>query len=342
MSIKDIEGECTDDDDFFIEIATKICDCKNVCYHLKVPEQKLKSISKKCNDSEQNIAMLWAWKRKLGSKATYFVLVRAFLDMSCPSIAECIMEYAKFSLGASQRKPSQITPAKCFPDWDKLSDIGKEKVINNLVEENECVRIAFASLIYQLCNSFSSRNVNPVDVLLIAKRKYGILEVNEDRATDMLALFLALSKHSSWFNYQLFLVIVESKGNQTEKNLLKRYQEVTLLPYLEHCLFEIPSQSFSPSYVYTSSQPCRISLILRGIDQSLLSGRKVEDIRRNLAKLLDLDIVNFHFLSYQDEFFELFFSVNNAAFDPQQFVSFLDWESSREIYQVTADFASIL
>ena len=130
MSIKDIEGECTDDDDFFIEIATKICNCKNVCYHLKVPEQKLKSISKKCNDSEQNIAVLWAWKRTLGSKATYFVLVRAFLDMSCPSIAECIMEYAKFSLEASQRKPSQITPAKCFPDWDKLSDSDKRKVIN--------------------------------------------------------------------------------------------------------------------------------------------------------------------------------------------------------------------
>lgn len=342
MSIKDIEGECTDDDDFFIEVAMKICNYKNVGYHLKVPEWKLKSLSKKRTDSEQKIGVLWAWKRNLGSKATYFVLVRAFLDMSSPLIAECIIEYAKYAFKVSQRKPSQITPAKCSPNWDKLSDSDKDKLINNLAEENECVRITFASLIYQLCNSFASRNVNLVDVLLIAKKKYGIREVKEDRSTDTLAVFLALSKHSSWFNYQLFLAIVESKGNQTEKKLLKQYQEMTLLPYLEHCIFEIPSQSFSPSYVYSSSQSCRISLILRGIDQSLLSGRKVEDIRRNLAKLLDLDIVNFHFLSYQGGCFELFFAVNNAAFDPLQFNSFLDWKSSKSIYQITADFASIL
>ena len=338
MTIEDIEKECSDVDRLFIEIAMKIDNYEEVAHHLNVSEQKLKSITEKPNDSERKLAILWAWKRKLGSDANYLALVRAFLAMEDRLVAECIIKHAKDDLAVPLvRKPSQIIPEKCYPNWDKMSESDKEKVKNDLIEENERVRIAFASLVHELRGSFARRDVNPIDVLAIAIN-YGIPEgSNCSENSDMRAVFLLLSKHSSWFNHQLFAVTVDIVGNFNEKNLLQQWQEETFLPYLKHCIFEIPSQSFSPC----SSQSHTISLFLKVIENILLTGIDVETIQRRLAKLLGLSLFNLHFQSYQDGCFELLFIVNTRAFDPLK-CAYLKWQSSRGAYEITVDLTTIL
>ena len=338
MTIEDIEKECSDVDSLFIEIAMKIDDYEEVGHHLNVSEQKLKSIREKPSDSDRKLAILWAWKRKLGSDANYLALVRAFLAMEDRLVAESILKHAKDVLAVPLvKKPSQIFPEKCYPNWDKMSESDKEKMKNDLIEENEHVRIAFASLVHKLRDSFASRNVNPIDVLAIAIN-YGIPEgSNCNENSDMRAVFLMLSKHSSWFNHQLFTVTIDVIGNPIEKKMLQQWQEETFLPYLKHCIFEIPSQSFSPC----SSQSHSISLFLKVIENILLTGIDVETVQRKLAKLLGLSLYNLHFQSYQEGCFELFFIVNTPSFDPSECVH-LEWQSSREAYKITVDLTTFL
>lgn len=338
MTIEDIEKECSNIDSLFIEISMKIDNYEKVARHLNVPEQMLKSIAEKPNDSERKLAILWAWKRKLGSDGNYLALVRAFLAMEDRLVAESILKHAKDVLSLPLvRKSSQIIPEKCYPNWDKMLESDKEKVKNDLIEENEDVRIAFASLIYKLQDSFASRDVNPIEVLSIAIN-YGIpKESNCDENSDMRTVFLMLSKHSSWFNHQLFAATVKIIGNSNEKWLLQQWQEKKFLPYLKRCIFEIPSQSFTPC----CSQSHTISLFLKVVEKVLLTGIDVETIQRKLAKLLGLSLFNLHFQSYQKGCFELFFIVNTLAFDPLKF-DCLEWQSSRGAYEVTVDLTTIL
>ena len=241
IDIENIEKECPDDDDFFIKISMKIDDFIEVGRNLKVSERKMETIMQKPDDSEKKVAVLWAWKRKFGSDATYLALIKAFLDIEDRIMAECIMKYAKDVFIAPQsRKISQMAPEKSFRNWATMSESEQESVRNDLIKENSHVRETYASLIVKLNDSFINRNVNPRKVQLFVEN-YGIpegskfsssaFEFNKDDNMD--DVFLILSRHSSWFNHQLFTVTVNNMGDQSEKNMLKQYQEAILIPYLK-------------------------------------------------------------------------------------------------------------
>ena len=53
-------------------------------------------------------------------------------------------------------------------------------------------------------------------------------------------VFLELSKHCTWFNYDALQVIVEILGDESEKMCLKEYEDKHLIPYLKRSIFEIP------------------------------------------------------------------------------------------------------
>ena len=330
MTIKDIKRVCSDNDDFFLGISMKIKDLTGV--HLNVPECNLESTAG--DDSDRKIDILWTWKRKFGSNATYLALIRAFLKMGNQTVAESIIEYAKHVLEPPQeRKDSQITPAKCFPNWETMSETEKEKVENDLLEKDSQVRKAFSSLVLKLCKSFAKRGVKPIDVQLIVVN-YGVPDGSSMSAFDfgkndnMGEVFMVISQHSSWFNHQLFSVVVDEIGNQTEKDLFQEYLEKSLVPYLKSCIFEIPSRSFSTCD--SSSQ--KISLFLKVFSKALLTGLDIKTIQHNLARLLGLNTSILHFCHYEEGCLELFFSVSTAVFHES---IYLEWVPSKEAYRIT-------
>lgn len=334
MTIKDIKRECSDNDDFFLGISMKINDLAVVSRHLKVPECNLESTAD--DDSDRKINVLWTWKRKFRSNATYLALIRAFLEMGNQIVAESIIEYVKHVLEPPQvRKESHITPAKCFPNWETMSENEKEKVENDLLEKGHQVRKAFSSLVLKLCNSFADRGVKPIDVQLIVVN-YGVPDGSCRSAFDfgkndnMGDVFMVISQHSSWFNHQLFSVVVDEIGNQTEKHILQEYLEKCLVPYLKSCVFEIPSRSFSSCG--SSSQ--KTSLFLKVFNKTLLTGSDIKTIQRNLARLLGLNTSILHFCHYEEGCLELFFSVSIAVFRES---IYLEWVPSREAYMITVD-----
>ena len=125
------------------------------------------NISKKKNgDVEKKNAVLWSWKRKNGSAATFAVLVKVFLKMEDKFVAKSILEYLsnKFT-SAKHRMPYKFAPQKakdCYPNWDELTEGDKEKVINTLMDETRDVREAYTIFVGRIIPSFKERNVDPM------------------------------------------------------------------------------------------------------------------------------------------------------------------------------------
>ena len=343
MNIEDIDQVCSDHDNFFLEISLKSDKCIEVGHHLFVPEDKMETITRQREgDSERIIAVLLTWKQTMENNATYLVLVRAFLEMRNKSVAESIMKYAKDDIMiARSSKVSQINPAKRIDNWDKMSCGEKERVRVDLIEENRRVHEAFLFLLLNLYKSFMNRDVQPTDVQLIVQfcgipeeYTYPFKFCEDD---DMITVFVALSKHSSWFNFELISFLLDKIGTQEEKNIFQEYHQKILFPYLQRCIFEIPPQSFGQG----SFQLQRACLFLKVVELILITGLEVKAIQHNLADMLGLNRCFFHFDLYQERSRELFFAVHSAIFNQLSLI-YLEWDPSKEAYRVTADLVTIL
>ena len=323
MTLQDIDRVCSDDVDLSLEFSLKSDRSKK----MKFSEIELEHITHERQDGSE---------KPVKSDATYLTLVKDYLKIGDTSGAESIMKYAKDDIPAAQlNRVSLSNLAKCFDNWDKMSKSEKEKKVFDLENENKDVREAFSLLIYKLCHSFVYRDVEPNDVQLLVQNYGCVTELSKD--DDMLTVFLTLSKHSSWFNVELFSLVFRVIGNQEENDLFQQYQQKILIPYLQRCIFEIPSHSFGSS----SSQLQPTSLFLKVVDDILLSGIEVKTTQRSLAKLLQIDHSAFGLEFYKKGCFELFFSVSIVSYNPLH-SHYLDWDPSRESYKVNADLVTIL
>ena len=343
MTLRDIDQVCSDCDNFYLEISRKSDKYRKVACHLQVCEEELLSIEReKQDDSERMVAVLISWKRRIENDATYLVLIRAFLRIGNETLAEFITKYAKGDIKTPRVSATlQIDPSKSDKNWDTKSDSEKEKIANDLRKRNKSVRAAYLSLTFKIQKSFISRGVSPATVQMAAQ-SYGIPEGSSScfvfsKDDDMPAVFAQLSKHGSWFNFELFLAIVNEIGNDEEKDSFQEYQQKILIPYLQLCIYEIPSQSIGSS----SSQLQPASLFLKIVDNLLITGIELKCIQHNLADLLELDYSAFYCQFYKKGCIELFFSVSTMIFNPLQ-SCYLLWEPSRVAYKVTADIVTIL
>lgn len=72
----------------------------------------------------------------------------------------------------------------------------------------------------------------------------GVKEISEiASAASVCEIFLILSNHLSFFNYQILEAIVEDLGNEDEQTLWSEYKNNILKPYLQRSIFEVPSDS---------------------------------------------------------------------------------------------------
>ena len=340
MKITDINKPCSDKVDFIIEIPLKICDYIELGHQLQFSESELKSITQgKSCDEERKVTMLSTWRKKMAKNATYLALIRACLKTKLQDVAECVMKYAKnASAKPDEGETSQLFPEKCYNNWDDMSEIEKETIINNLLNDYKLVTEAFASLVLKLSGCFSSRGVDPKKLKLFVLTYVGDKPPFEfKRDDDVDDVFIAISKRSSLFNDELFVVLVNKFGTEAEKKLMQEYRIKTLIPYLKRSIFKIPSKSCS-SY---DSQSERISIFLKVFEKITLTGIELKTIVCNLTDMLKINRSIFYFDHFEEGCFELFFSVNKEVFDPQE-SGFLEWAPPKKAFRITADLVTIL
>ena len=342
MKITDINKPCSDKEDFIIEISMKIDDHDYIEFgrHLHFSESELRSITQdKTCDRKQTIQVLSLWRKKMAKNATYLALIRACLKTKFQDVAECVMKYAKnASAKPDEGETSQLFPEKCYPNWKEMPQFEKENVINKLRDEHKLVKEAFASFVVNLSGSFSERGVDPKDLQLFLQAYTSCKPPFEFKKNDTVKdVFIAISKRSTWFNDDLFEVVVNKFGTEAEKGSLQEYRTITLIPYLKRSIFQISSKSFSSC----DSQSERITIFLKVFEKITLTGIELKAIVCNLANMLKINRSIFNFDHFKEGWFELFFTVNKEVFNPQESV-FLEWAPSKKAFRITADLVTIL
>ena len=347
---KEVEKEC--DEDLFIEVSQHIDDYIKVGEGLHLTSKDLDTISQTENDDvKRKITILWDWKSINGSTATAINLIKAFLEMSDLYVAEAILKYlSKRATSSPQVNMCCLAPEKAkvrYSNWEELTEEDQETVRNQLMDDNRGVRKAYASFVAQIIKSFKERDVDPRTIQSIIQ-SYSVSESKDrpvemfdfrkdDSITDVVSEF---SKHCTWFNYDLFQLLVEIVGNEQEKQYLKTYQDHHLIPYLKRSIFEIP---FAPSH----SQSQRTELLLKVSKDLVITGGEVKSIQRNLAKLLGFESASvLHFHNYNEGCIELVFSlptvVVNECFSKSTLSRYFVWDPSRNSFKVDVDVVTLL
>ena len=343
LQYEELDKEC--DDSLLIQVSQhlQLIDHTKVSHCLNLPSKTLESI----DDVERKVAMLWEWKAKNGSAATSVELLNAFLKMEDKLIAESILGYlSRKTKSEPLTRTLHLAPEKAkdrYPNWDKLTESEKEAVRNQLIDENHYVRKAYAIFVVQLIQSFIKRQVEPRLVKPLI-RSYGITDGNQhppdfDKGDSIADVLDELSKHCTWFNYESFKVVVDILGNEDEKTYLKTYEEDNLIPYLKLSIFEIPCD------VHSQSQ--RTNLLFQVPTDLCITGNEVKAVQRNLAKLLGLkDGSILHFEDYNIGSIELVFSlptvILNESSPKSQLFAFIEWNKSKNCYEINADLATVL
>ena len=340
LSHDKLEKEC--DDGLFIEISRHVDDYTKVGYGLNLSKDMLESISQsKESDVERKIAVLWAWKRKNGSAATAKKLVNAFLRIEDRLVAESILNYlSKKTTSNEHQVECLLAPEKVkhqYPKWKELTESEKEGVRNKLEEDNRDVREAYAVFAVQLAESMGSRGVDP-SLIQVLVHSYNPSEGIQKLPTvfnfvenSIGGVFSELSKHCTWFNYELFQVIVKYRGNEAEKQYLKTYEDDHLVPYLRRSIYEIPCAQ--------SQNQSRTNLLFKMPTNICLTGNEVKVVQRKLARLLGFESsMLLHFENYNDGCIELVFSLPTVILEKpppkcQPFM-YIEWEESRGCYKV--------
>ena len=349
LSHEELEKECGDG--LFIEISQHVDDYTLVGYGLSLSGDTLKNISQeKKTDIERKNAVLWAWKRKHGSAATVLELVKVFLKLEDHFVAELILKCLSQKTTLEEyQMPCNLAPQKankCYPNWANLTESEQEAVKNRLMDENRDVREAYTVLVLQLINSFKERKVDPNDIQSLV-HSFGALEGIQQLPavfnfvdTSISGVFSELTKHCTWFNYELFQVIVKFKGKKAEKQYLKTYEDDHLTPYLNRSIFEIPCTS--------SHDQSQCNLLFFKVSGDLyITGKEVKAIQRNLAKLLGLkNSALLHFENYNDGCIDLVFSLPTVIFNESspnsQLLTSTKWDESLNCYRVNADIVNVL
>lgn len=117
--------------------------------------------------------MLWAWKRKNGSDATYLAIVNIFLEMEDRFLAESVLQHVSDcdvcscnmdsldyceleSITSSQSCESTST----YKNWDEMTEDDKKHTLISLYEKHERVRVKYDILTADILESFEKNKVN--------------------------------------------------------------------------------------------------------------------------------------------------------------------------------------
>ena len=348
-SIQEHELAISCNDAFFLVLHSRITHFDRVAMHLALTESEIEHIRRdKDNEKSRIMAILWEWRRKNGSNASYFGLVTAFLHMNDQETAEFITEYVRENYlnitTVQPRKQPLFTPERApgkYGNWRQLNEIEREQIINDLQEEEKEIRKKFLFLFLKILELFETREVNVVKMkIFVQSLFYGSNCVELDAADTLTKVFYFLIKHCSWFNFELFEEAVQYFGDDAEKRLMSSYIEDTLKPFLERSIFEIPPESFS-----SCPDESKVELIRFKLPDDLTpSGTDVKRFQSNLAKRIGLKSSVFQFRSYYNGCIELEFAVDKVIpkSNLQELYSCVRPDSEKDVFYLTLDTNTIV
>ena len=107
LSQSDLKIEC--DDKIFLTLIQTILDLETTSASLGLTEAEIESlIIDHTTNRARKLHMLWMWKRKNGSSATYLALVRALAQIHDHSTAKSVLQHVKQSSGEAPSSTSII------------------------------------------------------------------------------------------------------------------------------------------------------------------------------------------------------------------------------------------
>ena len=330
-----LEIQCSDS--LFLTLNTEIRRFENAAPHFGFTQPEIEELHRDF-DSERRkkLEMLWNWRRKNGSDATYIAIVRIFLKMNDKQLAEVVLKHFK-----------QEVPAGKYQKWDNMSEFEQTKVMN-LYVEHQNIRRKFAFLVDDILKSLEKRKAE-VSRLKLFLATYGVPEGDstptllskiESASTLADVLLIMQMYYSSWFNIQLFKDVVNRFGSDDDQRKMKEYEKDELVPYLRRSIFEIPSKSF---HNITTDL---VSLVLYLPDAVILTGLHVEIIRANLSQLLGIPVGVLQFLGYDKGSTILTFAVPIALLNIAEMKTMIEkyctFNTIKNIYEFGGDLAQPL
>ena len=303
LSQATLEEQCSDN--FFRSLMTKIESFEDTAPYFGFTQSEIIEIHQdKHRERSRRLCMLWRWRCKYGSDATYLAIVKMFLQMEHQQLAEDVLKYSKNHVLSIE---SRLNPAG-YSNWDSMSVSEQKKVKDQLRDENQTIREKYMFLTDEILNSLEDRNIE-VDSL---KQFIATFPKEFESATTLAGVLLIMHmSYSSWFNIRLFERVVERFGSDGDQEKMKAYKDFELVPYLQRSIFEIPSKSFGSGDVMAGL----ISLHLFLPDDAILTGvtgLDVEMIGLNLSQHVGITNGILHFIGYNEGSTILIFGVPEA------------------------------
>ena len=291
QSKENLDKPCCDN--LFETLKIKIPSFEDAAPHFGFKESEMEELLTDFRyERQRRLRMLWKWKVKNGSDATYLAIVKVFLSMENKQLAECVLEFCHEKEVPSIDSHVNPSKVKKYRNWESMSNFEQEKIINNLHVENEEIRMKYSLLVCNFLSSLEKRNI-PVNHLKLFLASYGVPQATLLNASTLAEVLLIIQmSSSSWFNIQLLERIVEKFGSDDDKKNMRAYAETDLVPYLQRSIFEIPSKSFGAGNETTDC----ITLGIRLPDEVIPTGKDVAIIKNKLSQLLGItdEILQFH------------------------------------------------
>ena len=303
------------------------------------------------HEGNKTLAMLRKWRCRKKEDASYLALIKPFVKMNNIAVVEIIVEHIKnHSINETKYSQHPFTPEATldkYPTWNDLSDIKREQIKNELRVENEKTSSEYASVVIDILHLFKTRNIDYEEIkifLQLSVKPMSTSELNQssdlDRADSMNKVFWFISKHTSWFNFEILEEVVKKFGDKKEIELLSKYISGTLTPYLKRSIFEIPPDSFS-----SQSDHSVCSLVCLKLPDDLLpSGYDIKLIQVKLAKRIGINPSNFQLRFYESGCIELNFEVQTVWLNDDSTSCKINEivEYNDDKYNVSLDIISVL
>ena len=291
-------------------------------------------------ERQRRLQMLWKWKAKNGSDATYLAIVQVFLKMGNKQLAECVLGFCcrekEVPSIDSHVNPSKV---KKYQNWESMSNFEREKITNKLHVENQEIRIKYSFLVDNFLTSLQKREIEVNRLKLFLTSYSGVPQVTLLNATTLAEVLLIIqTSYSSWFNIQLFEHIVEQFGSDDDKENMRAYEESYLVPYLQRSIFEMPSKSFGGNETTD-----RISLGLRLPNEVIPTGQDVAIIKHKLSQHLGITDEILLFIRYDEGSTILIFEAPEALCHIAVLRNMIEkTDTTKRIYTITDDLAQVI
>ena len=108
LSLTHLQTKC--DDDLFLDLSEQISSFEDTAPYFELTQPEINEIIVDCRtERSRKLRMLWNWKTKHGSEATYLAIVNIFLRLKDRYLAEFVLRYCKGQFKSHFQEHSELS-----------------------------------------------------------------------------------------------------------------------------------------------------------------------------------------------------------------------------------------